>query len=299
MVDRSNMFQDNPPEQIQQEDTEADVSPNIPEQQTQEYAEKQVEKPEPIHVNVEHEEGNIIDLPSKGLLGYPGSISYREIMAGDEEILKSATNKNAGRTMNRVVKSICNDADFFDDLYVGDRDFVIFWIWANTYDNIKEFEVTCQHCGHKEEDKVDMFQLPEIDINTNIRTRLPLKVYKTEDVLNIRMISVRDENNAEKFLADNPKEKYNMETVMFALALEFGKPMPTKDRVEYLKKNVTAKEMGIIKEYHRYFEFGLDTSFEHECSECGEVTLGQIPFSASDFLSPSVRTDFERLLRNE
>lgn len=287
MVDQSQMFQDTPPEA---ETNKPDVSPNIPD----------VEEPEAVSESVEHEMGNIIDLPSKGLLGYPGSISHREIMAGDEEVLKSATNKNAGRTMNRVVKSICNDASFFDDLYIGDRDFIVFWIWANTYDNIKEFEVSCQHCGAKEDAKVDMFELPENDIKEDqITTRFPLTVKKTQDTIYIRMLTVRDENNAEKFLADNPKEKYNMETVMMALALEFGRPKSTKDRVEYVKQNITAKEMGIIKEYHRYFEFGIDTSYEHVCSECEGVTRGQIPFRPEEFIAPEVRTDFEQLLRNQ
>lgn len=286
-----NLFYDKPPVGEIMEG-KVDLSPKMVERPT-------TEQPVVVDEAVEHAVGNIIDLPSKGLLGYPGSISHREIYAGDEELLKTSTNKNFSRTLNRVLKSICNDADFYDDLYVGDRDYILTSIWANTYDSIKRFEVTCQHCEAKGEMTVDLFELGIVPIKENFKARFPLTIKKTGDTVAIRPVTVRDENNAEKFLADNPSLKYSFEIVHCALSIEFGRPMSIKDRVEYIKENVSAKEMGVIKEYHRYFRFGLDTTFEHVCGECSGVTRDSIPFHPEDIISPNVRTDFEQLLHAE
>lgn len=290
-----NLFYDQPPTtkvENTAEQVEVDLSPRM--------VEKPIVEKKPIVVDevVEHAVGNIIDLPSKGILGYPGSISHREIYAGDEEILKTATNKNFSRTLNRVLKSICNDADFYDDLYVGDRDYILTSIWANTYDSIKRFEVTCRHCGEKEEIEIDLFDLKDTPIKDNFKSRLSITIKKTGDVVTIRPVTVRDENNAELFMANNPKLEFSFEIVHCALSLEFGKPISIKDRVEYIKENVSAREMGVIKEYHRYFRFGLDTTFEHECGECSGVTHDSIPFRPEDFIAPDVRTDFEQLLHD-
>lgn len=281
------MFFDEPPKEVETPDLSPKVAESTKDPSIQ---------PERVEENVEQDVGNIIDLPSKGVLGYPGSISHREIYAGDEEILKLSTNRNFSRTVNRVLKGICNDASFFDDMYVGDRDYILTWIWANTYDNEKRFEVTCKHCGSKEETVVDIFKLDEIPIKENFKSRFPLKIKKTGDTIYLRPVTVRDENNAEKFLADNPKTDYSFQIIQYAVSTEFGKAMSVQDRVEYLKESVTAKEMGYIKQYHRFFRFGLDTTFEHACGECQGVTHGEIPFLPEDIISPEVRADFEQLL---
>lgn len=285
-ISPADMFSDEPPVK-----KTPDLSPKVYEQ---------VEVSEaPADDYVEPATGNLIDLPSRGKLGYPSTISHREIMAGDEEILKSSTNKNFSRTVNGVLKSICNDPEFFDEMYIGDRDYALIHIWANTYESEKEFEVRCRHCNHKEEKTIDIFDLKTDPVKEDIRPRFPIKIKKTGDTLNLRLVNVRDDNNAEKFLAENPDYDASMETVHYALAIEFGRPMSTKERVEYVKTNVSAKEFGIIREFHRYFQFGLDTTFEHTCSECKGVTRGTVPFHPEDVIAPEVRTDFEQLLRAE
>lgn len=279
------MFMDNPPEQPKEK---VDLSPKVYEPVEQ-----------PIDAHVDSPVGNVVDLPSKGLLGYPASITHREIMAGDEEILKSSTNKNFSRTVNKVLKSICNNAEFFDDMYVGDRDYVMIHIWANTYDSEKEFEVKCRHCQHKDDMKIDIFKLGSIDPKDNMPSRLPMRVSKTGDTIKLRLVTVRDDNNAEEYMAKNPNAEVSTETLHYALAIEFGRPMSIAERVQYVQENITAKELATIREFHRHFSFGLDTSFEHTCSECQGVTRGNIPFLPEDIIAPEVRTDLEQLLRSQ
>lgn len=240
--------------------------------------------------------GYIIDLPSEGKHGYPSSITYRDIMAGDEEILKTATQKNYARTVNSVVKSVCNDATFFDDMTVSDRDFVLTYIWANTYDPIKKFEVGCRHCGHKEEKQVDMTDVDIIDVKENFINKFKVPIKKAEKDIFIRPIKVRDENAAEKFKADNKEVKEGIDYLTLVLAIDFSHPMALRDRIKWVKDNVSAREMGSIKKYHEHFFYGVDTSFDHTCSECEGVTPGRVPFHPEDIIAPKVRSDFDELL---
>lgn len=287
----SDMLQDTPPE--------VDKSPKVYEKTPKDHESPMNPDYEAESQQEQQPYGNFIDLPSKGALGYPSQITHREVMAGDEEVLKTATNKNFSRTVNSVLKNVCNNVEFFDDMYIGDRDYILTHIWANTYDNVKEFQVTCRHCGNKDETSIDMFELDNVEISEDYRPRFPLKIQKTGDTIYLRAVTIRDDNNAEKFLAAHPKEENSYEMIHYALAVEFGRPMSTAQRIEYFKKNVSAKEMGIIKEYHRYFKFGLDTSFEHTCGECEGVTRAVVPFQPDDIIAPEVRTDFEQLLRTE
>ena len=244
----------------------------------------------------EKDRGYLIDLPSAGKHGYPSTITYRDIMAGDEEVLKTATRKNYARTVNSVLKSVCNDADFFDDMTVHDRDFVLTYIWANTYDPIKSFEMTCRHCGNKEEKKVDMTEVDVTDIKDNFVNKFPLTIKKAGKTIHVRPVKVRDENAAEKFKADNKEIKDGIEYLTTVLAIDFGHPMALRERIDWVKDNVSAKEMGNIKQYHEHFFYGLDTTFEHTCSECEGVTPGRIPFHPEDIIAPKVRSNFDELL---
>lgn len=244
----------------------------------------------------EPERGYLIDLPSAGKHGYPSTVTYRDIMAGDEEILKTATRKNYARTVNSVLKSVCNNASFFDDMTVHDRDFVLTYIWANTYDPVKSFEIKCRHCGNVEEKKIDMTEVDVTDIKENFLNKFPLKISKADKTIHIRPVKVRDENAAEKFKADNKEIKDGIEYLTMVLAIDFGHPMALRERIDWVKDNVSAKEMGNIKKYHEHFFYGLDTTFTHDCSECEGVTPSRIPFHPEDIIAPKVRSDFDELL---
>lgn len=248
--------------------------------------------------------GNIIDLPSAGKNGYPSQITYREVMAADEEILKTATVKNYSRTVNNVLKSICNDVEWFDDMLIHDRDYVLSWIWANTYSSKKEFEITCSHCGTKAPKTINMFELPVINIHEKFKPKFEITIKKAEETINVRSITVRDECMAEKYLATfqdlkdgtpNP-DKPSQEFTMLCLALEFKRPMDIASRIEWARANISSTEMANIKKYHQIFTFGIDTKLEHTCSECKGVTHTRVPFQAADILAPEVSTDIEELL---
>lgn len=243
--------------------------------------------------------GSIIDLPTAGAAGYPSYITHRELLMKDEEKLKTATADTYSRTVNAVLKSICNDAEFFDDMLTDDRDFVIAHIWGNTYQTKKEFEATCQHCGHKEKTIVDIFAMDTIYPKENWTPSFKFKVNKTGDEITYHLTTVATENAAEKFMAAvKSDDEYTLEAVQIAANVSFNRPMSIKDKVDYLKENLNVRENRLIHKFAEARKFGIDSTHKHTCSECQGVTHGEIPFQPEDIIYPDVSGDFDDLLRD-
>lgn len=241
---------------------------------------------------------NILHLPSNGLLWYGPTVEYRDIMAKDEEVLASATPETYARTLNGVLKSILNEFEQFEQLTSFDRDFILVWLWANNYTSKKEVEINCQHCDNKETHIVDLTKLDVKDLKENIPVPFTLPLSNSDVTsVNLRLNTVSDELLVEEYMVTNPKAAF--EHLMLACSIELPFKLPLKQKLTWVGNNITAKELGHIRNFHRYFRYGVNDTVEHTCSECQGVTHGQLPFQAEDVLYPTVQSDFEELLRSQ
>lgn len=237
---------------------------------------------------------NVVDLPSNGKFGYPAYAEYRDIMVRDEEVLAGATAETYAKTLNAVVKSVMNDCPFYESMSLHDRDFMLVWIWANNYSSTKDVEVTCAACETKSPHTVDMTKLPTTPIKDSMKIPFVVPIKKTAGSVSIRLNTVADELIAAEIVRKNQSLKF--ETVMLVLSIDLGIPVNFDVKYKWVSENVSGREMGIIRNFHSHFAFGIDTTIEHKCPACGEVTRGLVPFQAEDILFPTVSTDFEKLL---
>jgi hypothetical protein len=234
-----------------------------------------------------------VELPSKGRLGYPESVEYRDIMVRDEKVLSSATPKTYADTLNKVLKSLLKDPSIYDKLCIYDRDFLLLWIWANNYSTEKQFEVYCPVCTTKDTVDINLTKIDIVTVSDDLKVPFPLDLSNGETV-NLRLLTVQDEAVAKKFATHH---KMNEADVKFALAMEFKTRLPLADKIRYIDNNVTGRDMGRIRAFHDRFKFGLEDKVKHECTGCGEVTPHEIPFSG-EFLLPTLQADFEKILRS-
>lgn len=233
---------------------------------------------------------NILDLPSKGQFGYDASIQYRDMLAKDEEILASATADNYARTLNGVLKSILMDCSFFESLCVHDRDYALIWLWANNYETKKTLEIQCGSCSHEDKHTVDLTKLDVVDPKEGFTGAFTLPLKNCGEVT-VRLNTVGDEINAEKHMIKDKNHRY--EYLMLVQSIDVGVPMMLDAKIKWVGENITAREMAIIKEFHKHYAYGVKTRLEHKCSSCSEVTIFDLPFSVEDILRPSVQFDFE------
>lgn len=246
----------------------------------------------------------VLDLPSKGLLGYDSSVTHRDILVKDEEVLATATPTNFARTMNSVLKGICNSPSFFEDLCVHDRDFLLVWLWSNNYNPVKEVEVKCSNreCGETHTYKVDLTELDVEPLSDDYKSlKIPLSQGKEGAYIRVRPNTVRDENIVEEYLEKKESKGKNSQTpsfehLMLVSSIDVGMNIPLDNKVEWVGENVTGKEMGYVKKFHEFFKFGVQDTVDYTCKSCGEVTTGELPFQVFDILRPSVSSDNDEFL---
>lgn len=256
--------------------------------------EKKVESKES---EVKLDYGMIVELPSGGKLGYPSSVTYRDMLVRDEEVLASATASTYTKVLNGVLKDVANGCEFFEQMSTHDRDFLLVWFWANNYSPIKKISVTCRNseCKKEHEHSIDLTKLKVDDIKENIKNPFTLEL-KNGNSVQVRMVTVGDEIKSEEYKRLNPDSPHSIENLMMYASISVGISIPFESKIEWIMNNITTKEMGIIKNYHRYFSFGVKKTVDCKCPSCGEVTTVALPFQAEDVLFPSVSTDFEEYL---
>ena len=236
-----------------------------------------------------------VDLPSNGKFGYPETIQYRDVLVKDEKKLATSSLKNYQTVLGDILKGLLKDQSYYDKMAINDRDYLLVWIWANTYSTIRDFETQCTHCGTKQEVKVDITKMDVKDLSEDYVKDFSMTLEKTSEEIKLNLLTVRDERVAEQYIKNNPKEDYI--SVLMALSINFGMVMGIKERMEYIDENIKGKEMATIRTYHKYFKFGIDNEVKHQCSQCGEVTEFEFPFSVEYFV-PTIQNDFDRLLRS-
>jgi len=236
-----------------------------------------------------------VELPSKGKLGYPAVIQYRDILVRDEKIISTATTKDTMKVLNDVLKDIVRDSDsFFDQLTILDRDYLLMWIWANNYSMTKHLNITCQRCGTKEKQDVNLAEVDVEDLSDDYHHPFEYTLASGKPAL-LRLTAISDEKTCDAHMASNPKADRTM--VMLALTTDLGTVMPLQQKLRYMEEEITGHDIGMIRAFHNHFKYGLDDEIPHECSVCQEVTPFGIPFSAEHFL-PTLSNDFETLLRS-
>lgn len=233
-----------------------------------------------------------VELPSKGRLGYPATVEYRDILVRDEKILSSSTDNNYRKTLSRILKGLLKDQSYYEQLSITDRDYLLMWIWANNYSVTKEYSIRCRGCETEGNHSVNLTELDVTELSDKYDPNLKIPL-GSGHTIGVRTITVGDEDIAEEYSNKNKEVEYT--DVLMALSIITPTVLPIKQKLEWVSDNITGKEMGMVRAFHSYFQYGVDTNAEYHCSACGEVTPFEIPFSP-DFFLPTVQSDFEALL---
>lgn len=245
---------------------------------------KKVEEPEGVAPS---ENARVLDLPSKGMFGYPASVEYRDMLAKDEELLASATGTTYVRTLNGIIKSVLNNCSWYEKLTTYDRDYVMIWLWANNYNPMKTVSVTCNGCGHVDKKvKVDLTDLEIDDPQEGFTGAFKMTLASTGKPVVVRLNTVADEIAVEQYLSKHEDAANKYEYLMRVASVDVGIELALEKKMEWVGNNVNTKEMAKIKEFHKRFRYGVKTRLDHVCSECSEVTQFDLPFSAQDILFP-------------
>ena len=232
---------------------------------------------------------NLVELPSKGALGYPSEIEYRDILVKDEKELASTTEKTFAKVLNNILSGLLKDNTYFDDLSIHDRDFLILWIWANNYSTTKDIEYGCPQCGAHNKEVVDLTKLDVKPLSDKFQNPYPYTLSNGEEA-SFRLLTVKDENLARTFC--NTNKNFEESFVMMCMSLNLKTVMPLKDKIKYIEENLTGRDMSKLRGFHKHYKYGIDEIVDAVCESCGEVNKIAIPFQV-EFFIPSLSDDFE------
>lgn len=229
-----------------------------------------------------------LELPSKGKMGYPGTIQYRDVMLRDEKIIATATEKNFQKVINDVLRGLLKNPDYFEKMAIFDRDFLLIYIWANSYGTIKNLTHNCQSCEHENHVVVDLTKMDIKDLDDSYQHPYPVTLSNGTKV-KFKLLSVGDEKLTEQhcIIHKNASENY----VLLSRSVIFDKVMDMEEKLKYMDETFSGKDMALLRGFHSKFRFGADNSHQYNCKSCGEVNRISVPFSIENLL-PTNDTSF-------
>lgn len=237
-----------------------------------------------------------VELPSNGVLDYPRTVEHRDVLWKDQKTLSSATDQTFKKTLNKVVKSILNNADWFENMTIIDRDYVLVWVFVNNFSTTKPIEFTCPECDNVDSMEYDIRDLSIDEISEDYKEPFEIPLQNSKKVW-VRLPRVSDELKVDEFLRKNDSIKEDPDTLALYETIDVGYELPLKAKIKWIEENFTAKDMAMVREFNNHFKYGLNDIIEHECSACGEVVHGRFPFRLEEIFSPSVQNDFESILQ--
>ena len=260
------------------------------------------ETPHQEKSNINEYRYNILDLPSNGKLNYPATLEYRDMLFSEEKQLSTATEDTYVRTLNNVLRSVANDLKFYEELSVHDRDYFLMWVWANNYGVHRDLEIKCPSCGNNDKVKIDLRELEVVPLPDDFVE--PFKfTTKFGDEIGVRALRVKDELRAEKYIREqieNGVDQRNIDNIvnlMLTFSIDIGKAASIDDKIKWVEKNLTTRDIQMVRQFHEYFEFGVDDIVKHECTKCAKEVTGRVPFFPTGDDEQAVQDDFRNLLQ--
>lgn len=229
----------------------------------------------------------IDNLPSKYLKYPEGTKIYGRPMSLRElKKLSTITTNNASSVIDDVLRSTIKGIAF-DDILLGDKLYLIFWLRANTYTE-SGFSVpfVCTECEN--ETSYD-FKVDNIGVNPIREDAVyeePLEL-PNKDFIVFKYPTLKDEQRISRFKEAVRKSmtKYDDDTLTLAVNIDTinGKPLPLLDVYNYISD---AKVYSQVKGYVNDFDFGINSVLTVKCNSCGGTAQAGLTFREDFFIPP-------------
>lgn len=222
-----------------------------------------------------------VQLPS-GCRAYiniaPEDITVRPYTGEDESILAQINPTNIEKNFLVILSRVLSGIDP-KLLTLGDRLYLILWLYINSYSETVRVKQVCSHCLQEQEFTVDLrkFNIKVLDPELHIPTSVTLPVSGT--TVHLRPLNVGDEVAAEKLATSGT----DVHLYRYARSI-VGQDDPVGKMTEM--KKWPAKDVARIRYYH-------DVEADHgpimasilPCPNCGQEEEVSVPFRF-DFFYP-------------
>jgi len=229
----------------------------------------------------------IIELPSKGYFypaGHPlseGKIEIKYMTAKEEDILSSQTLIKQGVVIDKLLQSLIVTKVKYDDLLLVDKNAIFIAARVLAYGNDYPVEISCPACESKQTDHVDLSSFEEKQVDwsgfekgkTTFEFTLPV----TKKVLTLKFLTHGDDKQItenlkaakkiSKMTGVDPELTTRLRQMIVAID-------GNEDKAEIHKfsQNMLSRDSLALREYLKTITPDIETTFHHECANCGHET---------------------------
>ena len=222
-------------------------------------------------------------LPSRGKL-YPNDIYVKKLSTLNIKNLSTLNESNGNFVLNSVLSS-CVFGIKTDDILVGDKLWLIFYLRAYTYDDFPfKIKHKCEHCENTVSLTYTLKNLKVDYLDKPIPNEIALL---NGDNIKIKFPTIKSEAQNNR-LVKSPDiiENINPELLNFAqnIAEINGKKVNVYPQAYEYVCNMDAQTFSKLVNDLTEYQFTVRPYAEFECPECGETVLETVPFSPVFFL---------------
>lgn len=229
----------------------------------------------------------VLGLPSKNK--FYSQLLARPLNVKEVKLLASMNSDNYDFIINDIIKKTVKGVKV-EQITIGDKYFIIFWLRANTYKNSGyelDFECKSQKCN-----KVSTynFELNSLDVqyirddfDENKEIELPL----SKDKFSILCKRISDENKVSEFIkmSDKSITKYDEEILDIASNIKTvkGETLSLMKKYEYVE-SMHPEDFSYLISYIDSMSFGVKDRVNAVCNNCKEVTPVGVSFRPEFFI---------------
>lgn len=229
----------------------------------------------------------VIDLPSRGYFypeGHPlsdGKIEIKYMTAKEEDILSSTTLIKQGVVIDKLLQSLIITKVKYDDILLMDKNAIFIASRVLAYGNDYPVEITCPACQTKQTDHVDLSGFEEKTIDWSQfekgKTTFDFILPVTKKVITLKFLTHGDD----KAITENLKAAKKVSKIT-GVDPEFTTRLrqmivaidgnTDKAEIHKLSESMLSRDSMVLREFLKANTPDIDTSFHHECENCGHHT---------------------------
>jgi hypothetical protein len=227
-----------------------------------------------------------LELPSRGLLGGPATVTLRSMVTADEKLLLGSDNVIDTVLLSCIVEP--KDVNF-DEMTTTDKHFMLIKLRTISYGEEYFVDVPCTECGRRQEVKVNLEDLPVNMLEDDfVEPYAEIKLPVSGLEIGLRVPRVRDldkvEDNAKRFNRKFPEAKGDIAYIyrlMMHVATVNGEEAGRD--LQQLVEGLSVKDSSYFKKKINELKFGYDTEVFHTCVGCREEFTFDLPIGVNFF----------------
>lgn len=207
---------------------------------------------------------DISELPSRGLLyDANAKVRGRFLTIRDVKLISLITEDNATKIINEIIrKCFIFENLSVDDLYLCDRQYLAFWLRANSFVKQNGYKIEIKKCRTCNTGFASNITLDSLEINYLDRIPSPIVLPVSNDTIEIKLPKMSDLKYVDE----------DLDIQMMARMIKVENPL------QYIYE-LNARDYIALLDYCKKFNVGFNNMLELECPHCHFSNIVKILFT--------------------